>query len=575
MRVGLVPNWGLPVSPRLAPAIVLAHNPEEHCKGKNPPLARTLRSQAGRFRKAPQAASLDYRLTTAKRKEILLNSLYGVDIDPQAIEVTKLSLLLKVLEGESDESINAQLKMFHERALPDLGKNIKCGNSLIAPDFHENEQMSLANEDERIRINVFDWKTEFPDIIGGGGFDAVIGNPPYIFTRELLTGAQRAYFATRYLASWEKHNTYMLFMEAMLRLLAPHGYGGFIVPNSWLTIESAKLLRDLYIPRISVLMDLNYAAFQRVAMEPCIFVISGKSDAGPAAVARIASQNDFGKVALRPFDRNRWTQAGGRLVFSTDGSSEAALLLVDQLVTQSSTVGDNFEVLTGLQAYEKGKGDPPQTAAMVRDHVFDRTRKQDKQTYPYLDGRDVGRYNLNWSGSWLRYGPWLSQPRELSMFTRPRVLLREITGRFPHCLHATCVEETYLNNKSILNVLDHANDVSKLHLLTGVLNSRLITLFYKERAVKSARKFFPKVVIKNLREFPFPRKVDEQVAGRIKGLVERTLDLHRELATAKSPHDRERIPREIEPLDTQINYLVYELFGLSADQISIVEAATP
>jgi hypothetical protein len=76
-----------------------------------------------------------WRLTIADRKRILLNNIYGVDIDPQAVEVTKLSHLLKVLEGETSQSIAPLFSMFHERALPDLGDNIKCGNSLSGPDF--------------------------------------------------------------------------------------------------------------------------------------------------------------------------------------------------------------------------------------------------------------------------------------------------------------------------------------------------------------------------------------------------------------------------------------------------------
>ena len=73
----------------------------------------------------------------------LLNNIYGVDIDPQAVEVTKLSLLLKVLEGESEQTLARQLKLFHERALPDLGNNIKCGNSLIGTDFY-NTPLTLS-----------------------------------------------------------------------------------------------------------------------------------------------------------------------------------------------------------------------------------------------------------------------------------------------------------------------------------------------------------------------------------------------------------------------------------------------
>jgi hypothetical protein len=117
-----------------------------------------------------------------------------VDIDPQAVEVTKLSLLLKVMEGENQDTLERQLKLFKERALPDLGSNIKCGNSLIGPDFysvgadHDLPSFSVGaghvppslNEEEIYRINAFDWEKEFPEIMSRGGFDVVIGNPPYI-----------------------------------------------------------------------------------------------------------------------------------------------------------------------------------------------------------------------------------------------------------------------------------------------------------------------------------------------------------------------------------------------------------
>ena len=104
----------------------------------------------------------EWKLTTAERKRILLQNIYGVDIDAQAVETTKLSLLLKVLEGESEQTLATQLRFYHERALPDLGRNIKCGNSLIGPDFYQEQQMTLLDEEERYRINVFDWKAEFP-----------------------------------------------------------------------------------------------------------------------------------------------------------------------------------------------------------------------------------------------------------------------------------------------------------------------------------------------------------------------------------------------------------------------------
>jgi type I restriction-modification system DNA methylase subunit len=127
----------------------------------------------------------EWKLTTTERKRILLQNIYGVDIDAQAVEVTKLSLLLKVLEGESEQTLATQLRFYHERALPDLGRNIKCGNSLIGPDFYQQTEMRLLDDEQRYRINVFDWNAEFSEIMRAGGFDAVIGNPPYIDVKQL------------------------------------------------------------------------------------------------------------------------------------------------------------------------------------------------------------------------------------------------------------------------------------------------------------------------------------------------------------------------------------------------------
>src|SRR6266498_4936583 len=120
----------------------LDHEPAKWMTGKNPAIYE---SKDG------------YRLTTAKKKEILLNNIYAIDIDPQAVEVTKLSLLLKVLEGESNQTLNTQLRLFQERALPDLDRNIKCGNSLIDSNFYSSPTLPLFDEETQYRVNAFDW----------------------------------------------------------------------------------------------------------------------------------------------------------------------------------------------------------------------------------------------------------------------------------------------------------------------------------------------------------------------------------------------------------------------------------
>ncbi len=178
-----------------------------------------------------QGAGGQWYLTTPEKKRILLNNIYGVDIDRQAVEVTKLSLLLKVLEGENEETINRQLKIWRERALPDLGNNIKCGNSLIGPDFYQNQQMTLLDDEERYRINVFDWNAEFPSIMKSGGFDAVIGNPPYLYS----AGQEHEnYFSSHFSLSEYQTDFYVYFLEKGLKILRNTGRLGMILSDSWL-----------------------------------------------------------------------------------------------------------------------------------------------------------------------------------------------------------------------------------------------------------------------------------------------------------------------------------------------------
>lgn len=504
-----------------------------------------------------------WQLTVEEKKRILTTHIFGVDIDPQAVEVSKLSLLLKALEGENDSSLSIQLKLFQERALPNLVDNIKCGNSLISSDYFMGGL--VLNPDEMKRVNPFDWKDEFPNAITAGGFDCVIGNPPYVFTREIMTALDRTFYSENYTLGWEKRNTYMLFMEKLLNLVKPGGLGSFIVPNSWLTMESAKLLRQQYLKRLNRVMDLNFTVFRGVSMEPCIFIVSGRNISEPIELSRINTAEQIGNITYSPVVRTR-LQEYNKIVFHDSSQVSDVIERLDIITKPLSTL---FDVRSGLQAYEKGKGNPPQTAQDVKNHVFDRTFQQDENCIRYLEGKDIKRYSMSWSGLWMQYGPWLSQPRRIDIFTRPRILLREITGSNPYCLNFTYVEGQFLNNKSILNILDHQNESGRLKTLLGILNSRLLSFYYKQHAVKSGRKIFPKVVIKDLGNFPIPNNILQQ--KDILTLVEQSLILHEHLLTAESERQKDSIHRQISMIDRKIDQLVYDLYGLTPEEIAIVE----
>ena len=216
----------------------------------------------------------DDKLRTEEKKRILLAHIYGVDIDLQAVEVTKLSLALKAMEGETVATINTQLKFFKRRVLPNLDNNVQCGNSLISPDFYEIEMFLTPKE--RRKINVFDWKVEFKEVIKKGGFDVIIGNPPYVFTRDVpFSNEMKEYYKSKYFQLLTKSanvrenqtgkvNLYALFILKSLQFLKPNGEVGLIIPNTILrttVYEGVRkyLLDNASIEKIISLMEIKVA----------------------------------------------------------------------------------------------------------------------------------------------------------------------------------------------------------------------------------------------------------------------------------------------------------------------------
>lgn len=206
-------------------------------------------------------------LTVKEKKRILLNNIFGVDIDSQAVEVTKLSLLLKVLEGEGRDVFEQQQKLWQERVLPDLSDNIKCGNTLIEPDFLVNQEVIDQKDEEIFKINAFDWKVEFKEIMDGGGFDIVIGNPPYRMlqphntTENILSYLRKHFFA----ADFKIDFFHLFFQKGISLLRVKDGRLGFIVPVTILNNVYVKNLRGLITDRcciesISVASDKVFAA---------------------------------------------------------------------------------------------------------------------------------------------------------------------------------------------------------------------------------------------------------------------------------------------------------------------------
>jgi hypothetical protein len=344
-----------------------------------------------------------WRLTASERRRILLNSIFGVDIDNQAVEVTKLSLLLKVLEGETGESLTAQLRMFHERALPDLGSNIKCGNSLVGSDYQLGRQMGFLDEDEMYRINAFDWGGEdgFPDIVGGGGFDAVIGNPPYV--RQESLAEAKDYMQTHYKSYQSTADLYVYFMEKALRLLRAGGSFSFIVSSSFLKTAYADRLREFMTQNAAVIRIVDFGGLSLFAKAKDVYVsipvLRKAAQPGSVSVCQVESVDH---VDLRTYvPKHEYEIQAGRLV--REGwplEPERTRAVFEKIVA----AGVRLEKYVGARIFygiKTGLNEAFEIDGTARKRMVREVRACADLVKPFLGGQDIRRYSTRDTGRFL------------------------------------------------------------------------------------------------------------------------------------------------------------------------------
>jgi len=574
-----------------------------------------------------QTGAAGWKLTTAERKRILINNIFGVDIDSQAVEVTKLSLLLKVLEGETSQSLQAVFRQFQERALPDLGDNIKCGNSLIGPDFYDQPELSLLTDEERYRINVFDWAAEFPRIFrarkaGGalretttpldytypgvplhgayarkapkpspnpapanepeweGGFDAVLGNPPYVVATAEVHSQAVVEYLRRFQVAEYKLDLYHLFLQRGIELLCPSGRLGFIVPNTWMTLPFTGKLRRYILgtTSISQLVIFDNRVFPEADVHTALLILSkSEADARHSVLVRqvrtASSANDISATRAVHVRQKSWLLNEG-CVFETRLAG-APGALITRLKSTFPALETLARASLGCQAYNRSK----HSAREIEQRVFHAPTKMGPDYLPELAGKDVARYLINRTrGQWIKYGPWLHDYRPMEWLTGPRVLIREIPGAAPHRILGCYVEDTYCHYKTILSVNPSEATTCSMKYLTGLLNARLMSFIYPFMSNKLVTETFPRLSVGDIRKLPI-RIVDltlhEDKArhDRMVQLVDEMLELQRRFSGAKTPQETTALRRQLTAVDSQIDRLVYALYGLDQDEISLVENA--
>ncbi|MBK8513441.1 MAG: Eco57I restriction-modification methylase domain-containing protein [Saprospiraceae bacterium] len=364
----------------------------------------------------------DGHLTTAEKKRILLNNIYGVDIDVNAVEVTKLSLLLKCLEGETHASIAHQMSMFKERVLPTLEDNIKSGNSLIDLDFYAS-QLDFGEEK---KIKPFSWERGFPEVfkeqggpadrsggpadrIGGpadrsGGFDVVIGNPPYV--RQELLGDLKTYYRSHYKVYHGMADLYSYFVEKGIGLLHDQGVFGVIVANKWMRANYGEPLRK-YLKQQDIHEIIDFGdlpVFQTATTYPCILIVSPNSKEDSLLKVTTVKSLDFESLGVYVTENHQSLKLSSLDDSGWNLGSEAEQNLLQKLKTNTIPLGEYVNgkiyrgVLTGLNE-----------AFVINEETKDRLIKEDVSSAevikPFLAGRDIKKYQTPFSDKYLIFIP--------------------------------------------------------------------------------------------------------------------------------------------------------------------------
>jgi type I restriction-modification system DNA methylase subunit len=539
-------------------------------------------------------------LTTAEKKRILLNNIYGVDIDVNAVEVTKLSLLLKCMEGETEATIENQMKLFNDRVLPTLDNNIKTGNSLIDTDYYD----SHLDFGEEKKIRPFNWQKGFPEVFKQGGFDVVIGNPPYV-RQELFVGLKN-YLETHYKVFHGVADLYSYFFEKGIQLLNEKGIFGIIVSNKWMRANYGEPLRNwVKGQNIKQIIDFgDLPVFQGVSTYPCIFICGkGRTDQTFEAVnvktLQFESLEKYvfeNKVLLQQniIDKQGWN-------LSSNAEQELLQKLSDTGISLDEYVNGKIYrgVLTGLNdvfvidqvTKERLIKEDPSSAEIIKPFLAGRNIKKyqspksekfliftkrginidkypaikgylqqfKKQLSPkpkdYLGDKWEGRKPGNYK--WYEMQDAVEYFRE---FEKTKIVFAEIAtqGQF------------LLDDKSFyVDTTAYILGINSKYLL-GILNSN-VTTFYFSKISSSIRGGFFRWKLQYVKTIPIPKNGKHK--EEIEVFVDQIMHLNKKLEDVKLDLQLSQLRSKIEYIENKINEMVYLQYELTSTEIAIIQNA--
>ena len=568
----------------------------------------------------------DGSLTTAEKKRILLNNIYGVDIDVNAVEVTKLSLLLKCMEGETEASIASQLLLFNERVLPTLDANIKDGNSLVDTDFYNN-QLDFGEEK---KVKPFSWQKGFPQVFKNGGFDIVIGNPPYIRIQSLIENSpgQDDYFSRKYkAASKGNYDIYVIFIEHALNIINQTGRIGFILPHKFFTAQYGEGIREVLLSK-NVIDEIIHFGHQQVFSNAttytCILTLSKlrtKKEFGFSQVDDIehwknSEKSIDSKISFSSLSKETWNFISGneKELFSKLDSIKVKLEGVTDRIFQglktgadkvfiverrkeseincivySQQLGREIELenkllhrlikggnskkflftesdLLVLFPYEKiAQAKVSLIPITTLKQNFPLTYAYLKENKTLLQSRDNGKMD---AATWYGY----SRNQALEVISQPKIFTPDISPSASYAVDFVG-DVFFTGGVSGGYGITVKKEFSDKYIL-ALLNSSLLSWFLKQIStqMKGGWYSFESKYIKHLpiKIIEHNNKSQLEKQREIEKLVNQILQLNQEKTEVKLATQVSRIQGKIDFYETRLNEIVYQIYGLTQDEIEII-----
>jgi len=501
-----------------------------------------------------------WRLGFHVKQIILRNNIYGVDIDERAVEVTMLSLYLKLMENETYKTLEGS------EYLPLMEDNIKCGNSLIGTDILD---MDILPEDaderqkEIERIRPFDWEENFPLIFEAGGFDAVIGNPPYIDSETMVTyqKTERDYISRIFRTAQGNWDIYIPFWELSFKSVKKECRASLITPNKWISIGYGKALREYLFNYIEQTCDCSgIKVFLDAGNNPIIVTIV--KNTGVQSIARLKYREEYNLRALSPIAKNELTGIEWGILLSEHGKIVLKVRGIPSKISDFFLVENPF---TTSEAYK--------IKEILEDGCYN-----EKNHFKFTNTGTIDPYITLWGLKKTTYikdrynRPVVNKTKFRNLLSKRFKQTQQkkiiITGMryFESFLD---FKGEFIAGKSTIIVCDKPNH-DELAMLLPILNSKLLSFYINESFSAlgiDGGVNFSKKLVSNL---PLP-KIRTVIKGKLIKLGEEETALNKRLHKEKSPSRIKSIEGQIAHTDKVIDKLVYELYDLTEEEIGIVE----